>query len=392
MKKIFTFCMAALAAMTMSAAVTNMTCAEAQSAALALQAGEDGTDTVAVTGYVTKTVGGISKGQQRFYIDDVKGSGAETVQAYWANIPNPDEPLNIGDKVILTSVLTNYNSTAEMKNPAVEILERVVVHFDTTEVSVCDAVEIGEALNSGAESEDFFIVEGVVTMAKAANTTYNNQTFDFTCADNNKILEGYNVTFKDNEYCAVGDTVRILGRLTNYQGTKVEFNGGKAEVIGKAPITYIPQIVNATVAEAVAAGMELANGAYSLDTFVVVGYVDSIAAVYDEKYDNISFFMCDDMAKPTYDFEAYRVAGGADITVGAKVAVKSILQHYYKAATEDKAEINLVETVAKGTYEILAGAALEDILTGKDAEKFIIDGQLYIRKNGVVYTVLGAKK
>ena len=101
--------------------------------------------------------------------------------------------------------------------------------------------------------------------------------------------------------------------------------------------------------------------------------------------------MCDDMAKPTYDFEAYRVSGGADITVGAKVAVKSILQHYYKAATEDKAEINLIETVSGATYELLPTSALDNVETAA-AEKFIQDGQLYIRKNGAVYTILGAQK
>ncbi|MBQ0034031.1 MAG: hypothetical protein KBS77_01925 [Bacteroidales bacterium] len=392
MKKIVTLFAAAFAAMSMSAAITDMTCAQAYSAALALQSGETGTDTVSIVGYVTNTNGTVSRGQQSFWMDDEPGT-TKTFQSYWGNLPADDQtPLNVGDKVKIVGFLMNYGgTTAEMKNGDVTIIQRVSVVRDTTVVDVCDAIAIGEALNSGDVSDDYYDVTGVVTMAAAGNDTYHTQTIDLTCEADNKILEGYNITLQGDDYAAVGDTVRFLGRLTNYNNTKIEFNGGKAWIVGKNANQYEPQIINATVAEAVAAGMELNNGALSLDTFIVTGFVDSIATVYSEQYNNISFFMCDNMANPTYNFEAYRVKGGADLKVGDKVAVKSVLQHYYKAATEDKAEINLIETVSGATYELLPTSALDNVETAA-AEKFIQDGQLYIRKNGVVYTILGAQK
>lgn len=392
MKKIVTLFAAAFAAMSMSAAITDMTCAQAYSAALALQSGETGTDTVSIVGYVTNTNGTVSRGQQSFWMDDEPGT-TKTFQSYWGNLPADDQtPLNVGDKVKIVGFLMNYGgTTAEMKNGDVTIIQRVSVVRDTTVVDVCDAIAIGEALNSGDVSDDYYDVTGIVTMAAAGNDTYHTQTIDLTCEADNKILEGYNITLQGDDYAAVGDTVRFLGRLTNYNNTKIEFNGGKAWIVGKNANQYEPQIINATVAEAVAAGMELNNGALSLDTFIVTGFVDSIATVYSEQYNNISFFMCDNMANPTYNFEAYRVKGGADLKVGDKVAVKSVLQHYYKAATEDKAEINLIETVSGATYELLPTSALDNVETAA-AEKFIQDGQLYIRKNGVVYTILGAQK
>lgn len=314
MKKIVTLFAATFAAMSMSAAITDMTCAQAYSAALALQSGETGTDTVSIVGYVTNTNGTVSRGQQSFWMDDEPGT-TKTFQSYWGNLPADDQtPLNVGDKVKIVGFLMNYSgTTAEMKNGDVTIIQRVSVVRDTTVVDVCDAIAIGEALNSGDVSDDYYDVTGVVTMAAAGNDTYHTQTIDLTCEADNKILEGYNITLQGDDYAAVGDTVRFLGRLTNYNNTKIEFNGGKAWIVGKNANQYEPQIINATVAEAVAAGMELNNGALSLDTFIVTGFVDSIATVYSEQYNNISFFMCDNMANPTYNFEAYRVKGGADL-------------------------------------------------------------------------------
>lgn len=393
MKKIFTFCVAALAAMTMSAQQT-MTCSAAADAALALPA-TDGKGTlddtnsidVVLTGYVTNTNGTVSRGQQTFYMDDVQGS-AKTIQSYWGNLPEDDQtPLNVGDQISLAGRIFNYNGTvAEIKNGTVTIIQRVTIVRDTTEVSICDAIEIGESQNADEVSDDYYIVKGVVTAANAYNTNYNNQTFDFKCEDNNKVLEAYNVSVADT--VSVGDTVKVLGRLTNFRGTKIEFNGGNATILYKAVVNT----VTCDVKWATATGMELDRGAQSQSKYVITGYVDSIVTAYSEQYDNITFFMCDDMANPTYEFEAFRVKGGADLHVGDKVVVTGYIQHYYKAATEEEAEVELIETVAGATYELLSADALENIFSDEAAEKFIIDGQLYIRKDGVVYTVLGAKK
>lgn len=396
MKKIFTLFAAVVAAMSLSAQTpTAMTCAEAASAAAALPS-TDGKGTLddtnstlaAVTGYITNTNGTVSREQQTFYIDDVKGSGAKTVQAYWANLPEEDKvtPLAVGEKVTITGRLFNYNGTTpEIKNAEVTVLEHLVVNYDTTEVSICDAIEIGEALNAGDVSEDYYIVKGVVVTANAYNGTYNNQTFDFKCADNNKVLEAYNVSVADT--VAVGDTVEVLGRLTNYNDTKIEFNGGKGTILHKAVVNTI----TCTVEWATNTGMAFERGAQSQSKYVITGYVDSIATPYSQQYDNISFFMCDDMAKPTYDFEAYRVKGGADLKVGDKVVVTGYIQHYYKAATETEPEVELIETVAGATYELLSGAAVENVKTATKAVKVIENGMLIIIKDGVRYSALGVK-
>lgn len=130
MKKILTLWVALIAAMSMSAAVTYMTCAEAAAAAKSLGHNTPGTDSVAVTGYVTNTDGKISRNQQVFWLDDEKGT-AKTFEGYWCNLPEGESALSIGDKVIIKGYLMRYNSTYEIKNGDITILERASGIYST---------------------------------------------------------------------------------------------------------------------------------------------------------------------------------------------------------------------------------------------------------------------
>lgn len=387
MKKILTLCMAVIAAMSMSAEVKNMTCAEAAAAAMLLpENNKPGTDSVAVTGYVTSTDGKISKGQQTFWLDDEKGS-KRTFQGYWCNMPDGESPLNIGDKVVIKGLLMKYNTTAEMKNGDVTILERAIVKVDTIKATVCEAVEECEALADGDNTQDVFIVEAVVTSVLEQNDNYKTQKFNVTCEDNGKDLQAYNVTMKDG-YAAISDKVRLTGKLKKYGSTLELVGDGLVLEKGNVQI----DTVEVNVAEALAAVKALENGKVSKEVYVITGYIDSISSAYSDQYKNISFYMCDDLKAPAYEFQAYRVKGGQDLKVGDKVAVTGNLQHYYKAAEEEKPEKHGYQTNAGATYEIINETANSNVFVEKEkAVKFVRDGQIYIRKNNVEYTILGTE-
>ncbi len=384
MKKIFTICAALVAAMTMSAAITEMTCAEAAAAAALLEDKTAGKDSVAVTGYVTNTDGKISKGQQVFWMDDEKGT-KKTFEGYWCNLPEGEGALNVGDKVVIKGFLMRYSSTYEMKNGDITILERANVKFDTIPVTICEAIEEGEALADGDNTQDYFVVEGVVSTIDSQNDTYHTQQFNLTCDKNSKTLQAYNVTM-DGDYAAIGDSVLIIGKLKKF--------GSIIEIIGDGKVTKKSDVkidtLSVTVAEALAAAQALENGATSKEVYAVTGYVDSISYAYSEQYDNISFFMCDDMANPVYEFQAYRAKGGKDLNVGTKVIVTGNLIHYYKAATEDKAELHSYQMNAGATIEIVGGTeGVENITIENAATKLIENGQLVIIRNGVRYNAAG---
>lgn len=388
MKKIFTLCVAFVAAMSMSAEVRNLTCAEAASEAALLQDGETGTDSVAVTGYVTSTDGRLSKGQQTFWMDDEKGN-KKTFEGYWCNIPAGEDPLNVGDKVVIKGFLMRYKTTYEMKNGDVTILERAVVQIDTIEVSVCEAIEEGEALASGDNTPDVFIVEGVVASILGQNDEYKTQQFDVLCEDNEKALRAFNVEMAQG-YAAIGDKVRLTGKLTKYgkdDAAIIELLG-KGLVIEKGDVKI--DTIYTSVADALTAAKALENNKVSTEVYVITGYIDSISFAYSEQHKNISFFMCDDLNAPAFEFQAYRVKGGETLKVGDKVAVTGNLMHYYKAATEDQAEKHGYQTNAGATFTIVSESAVENVISDtKNAVKIVRDGQLIIIRNGVEYNATG---
>ncbi len=387
MKKILTLCMAVVAAMSMSAEVKNMTCAEAAAACALLQSGQTGTDSVAVTGYVTNTDGKISRWQQTFWLDDEKGS-KKTFEGYWCNMPEGETALNVGDKVVIKGFLMRYNDVYEMKNGDVTILERAIVKIDTIQATVCEAVEECEALADGDNTQDVFVVEGIVSSTPEQNDTYKTQKFNVTCEENNKDLQAYNVTMNEG-YAALGDKVRLTGKLKKY-GTTLELVGDGV-VLEKGNVKV--DTIQATVAEALAAAKALENGKVSQDVYVVTGYIDSISSKYSDQYKNISFYMCDDLKAPAYEFQAYRVKGGQDLKVGDKVAVKGNLTHYYQAATDDKKEKHSYQMNAGATYTIVTESAVENVVSNATdkAVKVIRNGQIYIVKDGIEYTILGTE-
>lgn len=395
MKKIFSFAAMLFAAMTINAqSPIAATCAEA-AAAMPAQSGSETEDVYAVTGYVTNTNGAISPSltdptidQQTFYIDDVKGS-QKTVQGYWCNLPG-HEALNVGDKITVTGKIINYNNTPEIKNGDVVILERAIVVIDTIDASVCEALEEGSSLNAGDYSSDVFRVYGRLKGQDQVNNK-GQHTFEMACGES--IFKPYNCNGAEGLELGKGDSVVVIGKLYNYNGT-IEISNGKVELIEKSSQEEI--IIEANVAEATTAAMALANGASSEDRYAITGYVDSIATAYSDQYNNISFFMTDDMANPTFTFEAYRVKctaeQAAQLGLGAKVKVTAALKHYYKAATETLPEINLAETAEGGELEIIEPVqGIENLVLTEKAQKVVVDGVVYIIRDNKLFNALGTQ-
>lgn len=388
MKKILLFCAAMVAAFNANAAITEMTCAQAkQYVQDHLQSGETATDSVAVTGYVTKDYSGISRGQQRFSMDDVKGT-AETVHCYYANMPEGEAALNVGDKVTVKGLLQNYNGGAQFKNGDVAaIVERIQIVIDTIASSVCEVIAEGESLNAGEKTTDYFIVEGIVSSIKSEMNQYNQESFWMVCDENDKELQAYNTVMKDGEAAKIGDKVKVIGRIENFNGT-IELSSSSAEILEKGDIKI--DTIAVTVAEAVAIGKALEKGKTSVEVYIVEGYNDSIAYTFSESSKNMSFYMCDNLDEPKYEFEAYKVSTEVDIPVGTKVQVIGNLYHYYKEAKDDKPEIDIVE-ISEGKAVIVKEEAIENVAGDNKAVKTIENGQVVIIRNGVRYNALGAE-
>ena len=393
MKKIFTFAAMLFAAMSINAQET-ITCAQATE----VMPAQDGAETevaYTVVGYVTKVVSNPSPSrtdasvmQQRFWMDDVKGS-AETVNCYWCDLPEEfkTEGLNVGDRISVTGKIINYQNKPEFKNAPITMIERANVNVETYDVTVCEALEEGASLNPGDVSTDIFRVHGRIRGTVDVNT-YGQSTFEMACEES--IFKAYLCKGAEGVEFGKGDSVVVVGKLYNYNGT-IEISNGTVELVEKSGEEET--IIAANVEFATIAAMDMPNGATSPDRYAVTGYVDSIQTAFSEQYQNISFFMCDDLSSPKFDFLAYRVKctaeDAAKLVVGVKVTVTAALQHFYKE--EDGHTTNLAETVAGGTLVFSGEQGIEDTKAENRSIKRIENGQLIIIREGVRFNALGVE-
>lgn len=404
MKKIFLFCAAALAALSLNAQQV-MTCDEAYNAAIALNAGDTLSNEagesliVEVTAYVTDAVNGTvdANGQQTFYVGQTADETEKTLQAYKCQLPENEAALNKGDQVKITGKLMHYVNksgtlnVAEFVKASAEIVERAVVTPPDTisDLSVCDIITEGESLKGGEYTYDFFDVT-----ARVDSLTYTNgsvQTFFFKCEDNGKTLQAYNAQMQDDMIAAVGDTVRVLGKITLYAAkNQVEFESPKAWVISKAEEEKIDTL-NVTISELITIGEGLTQGQITETYYTIIGYVDSIVTSYNEQFGNISFYITEDMANPTYDLQVFRGKYTEDIPVGTQVIVTGKLQRYYKAATEPADEIDMLEIIS-GTVALYETTGIQEVMnTVPQAKKVLLNGNLIIRKGNTLYNANGTE-
>lgn len=98
---------------------TAVTCAEAAELAMKVASNNALTSTYyVIVAYVSEVEGGLSSGQQKFWVSDAK-DGAKTFYSYFCNVP---QALEVGMKIQMFGQLTKYNTTPQMKNGQVTIL------------------------------------------------------------------------------------------------------------------------------------------------------------------------------------------------------------------------------------------------------------------------------
>jgi len=179
----------------------------------------------------------ISDGKQRFYI----------YRAYGLNnqkFTSPDQ-IKVGDVVTVKGKVQNYKKDKETAN-LLELTYGYLVRTTNTaeytengykEVTVAEALAIGEALEDKAATDELYRIKGYVTEVKEASTQYGNLTFYM--GDNvssTSTFYVYRAYYKENKkytssdpQLEAGDYVEIVGQIMKY-GTTVETKQGAAYV------------------------------------------------------------------------------------------------------------------------------------------------------------------
>lgn len=194
-------------------------------------------------------------------------------------------------------------------------------------------------LGSGGTSTDNYYIKGKVVSIKSnyGSDSYGSATFyisdDGTTSNQFYVYRAYylnNVKYTSGDVPAVGDTVIICGKITNYNGTYetsqnaaylYSLNGKGGSSVDPTPSGDVKgtgtQADPYNAAGAIAAANKLAADAKSTDNVYIKGKVVSVKENYTTQYGNATFYISDD-GTATTQFTVFRALylGNAKYTSG----------------------------------------------------------------------------
>ena len=402
MKKFFTFVAAALFAVSMNA----ITVAEALQIAGQLEPGATTEAEYEIEGYVTAMQGSedggwAQYGNQIFWIADAQGTAASNADGALEIYQGvPTEQVFVTDKVSVKAKLTNYNGLLETaKKGVVTIIEKNGERPEGGETEVADVVI------TGAD----FAGQGTANTGSEVSVTKDGVTF--TCD------KGYSDDAHATLRCYKGGVITIssetkqIGKLafqfySTYTGdleTEVVVNATEWTYtlpvqarIEKVSIFFgeydpiVPQGPDTiTVAQAVAIAEALAepaeNGQSTTDTkeYVVKGFA---VQVYPKNDDGTwSFFMAD-KAGAYGPFSASNTSTDADVVENDFMLVRG------KIAKRKTNAGKIQLQIYKGTgVHGQAPQGIENIIMTEKTQKVIVDGVVYIVRDGKLFNIQGAQ-
>ena len=183
----------------------------------------------------------------------------------------------------------------------------------------------------------------IISVDTPYDSNYKNVTVTIEVTGReDKPIKCFRVKGEGADTLTVDDTITVTGTLKNYYGT-IEFDAGCTldEVVkGGGEVVVAPT----DPVEIVKAAYALEKGAALPYMATLTGKIISVDSAYSEQYKNITVTIAVTGAEDM-PIECYRLKGeGAETLVeGNIITVTGVLKRYYKAATEDKAEVDKVE-------------------------------------------------
>jgi hypothetical protein len=338
----------------------------------------------AIKGYVSSIVERYSSyGNETFWITDTKGSRTndkEVAFEVFRGKPNTGAEVGLDAYVLIVCKIKNYQGTIENDgtNVPVEVLEQGELKIDT--ITVAQAIEKTQALAAGAVSEEFYAVKAYIAGVQTAySAEFGNISLflsdDPTATQSDFSCYRAKIDAADVEKAVHGAYVIVTGHLDN--------NSHGLQMASGASIEFAeaPKVQRVTVAQALAIGNALAAGAKTAERYEVVGYVASILEEYEEGVQ--SFIMTEDATATTGSFyigNAYIAAPGA--AAHDYVGVVGFIENdgQYIQIYNGQATINPAGE----------GIELINVATPK-AQKVLMDGVIYIVRDGKIFNLQGAQ-
>lgn len=399
MKKLFTFVAAALFAVSMNA----ITVAEALQIAGQLEQGATTEAEYEIEGYVTAMQGSedggwAQYGNQIFWIADAQGTAASNADGALEIYQGvPSEQVFVTDKVSVKAKLTNYNGLLETaKKGVVTILEKNA-----------ERPEPGEEADVVFTSADF---NGQGTSGTGSQVTATKDGVTFTC--DKAFGDQYGVRCYKNGVLTISSTDLQIGKIV-FEFATVSgkyYNGDLDEEIvvngmdwtntmtNQARMNKIsiyfgeyekPEVDTLTAAEALAAAQALEVGA--TQKVVVLCYIANIKTPYDANYGNVTVWLNDDPTSTYGDIQAYRAKcsaeDGAALAEHDRVLVVGNLTH----TQNQEGTTDYYEIASGAQLTRLSAQGIENILLKEKVQKVIVDGVVYVVRDGKMFNLQGAQ-
>ena len=379
------------------------TVAEAIAAGMALDSMATSDAVYEVTGYVVNSQPYSSEhgNQIWFMADDAANTANQVFEAYACVAKEDGEIKQVvdGDKVVLTGSLTKYYDKSqskfivEIKNGNAAFVTKAEGDHDLQPVvvdtiTVAEALALGKALpaaKSNNQKSAEVVVKGFVVKAYAANEGFTDQTWYM--ADEPGAFgefEAYRCT--PDRTVEDGDYVYVRGRIVNFgdeSKSTIEISNGTA-THGEAPEIVVTEV---SVAEAITIAQtmtpELKTSEMTSETYAVKGFIVKVKDAEKKTY-----YMADQPGA-FGDFQAFQCASiDYEVAEGDYVIVTGKISTYHGEGSDG--EYYSYE-IAKGALKHVYGQGIENVVMTEKAQKVIVDGVLYIVRDGKMFNVQGAQ-
>jgi hypothetical protein len=239
-------------------------------------------------------------------------------------------------------------------------------------ITVMTCAEAAEA--AATAGDEIYKAKGYVTEIAYALSNGSMSFWMADTEDGGRVLEAYKCAVADEaDAPKVGDLVIVTGQLTVYQSTKEFKQGCTVEIVERAaePVN----LGDKTIAEFI----ELKN---TKDTCVLTGKVIEIV---NDQYGNLTI---EDATGSLYVYGVLTPAGESKKFSTLDVAVNDVLT--IKATYNEYQGNPQAKNAIFVSREKATPSAIDNATVAGKAQKMIIDGQLFIIRDGVMFNANGA--
>ena len=373
-------------------------------------------------------------GKASFWMNDIENEN-DTIEFYdglgkdnakWESLEDAWAELRVGDTILVYAGGISSYTNSKSGITFIEITggyyaEKLganpnppdIVDPDTADIpelpygvlSCADAVKAAEAIadptadNKTVEGEAIK-VRGFVTFAYDANGGKQSAWIGDKKGSKNSVLQG--AYLQVTEPVAVGDYVELHGTLAKYY--KAGKNGKADEIIVEvidgtmglvgATEDEIPELPEGVVSCADAKKAAEAIADPTADNKTVEGEAIKVRGfvtfAYDANSGKQSAWLSDIKGSSAGVIQGAYLQVTEPVEKGDYVELDGTLAKFFKAGKNGKADEIVIEVI-NGTMKKVGSQGIENVVLTEEAQKVIVDGVIYIIRDGKAYNVMGAR-